>query len=324
MKLMQASSGLMRLLLWLALCGDVSFSWAADLPPQVAQAKDLLDTYYGDRANIRTARELLKDAFDGSSKDADAYVQAARAFIMIADMSSPQATLDSARTYHALLDKALAIDPRSAKAYILKAEAFHLERAYPQELQSLEKAKELGSTDPWLWVGLGRYYETLGDTTAAYHSYRQATEIRPIASNEDRRGYVKAAYEMATFNPPQGGPSRQELGGMVWRERHPKDAWVLGDFAGLYVYHGMFDDAIRYAKEARKTMDYGMVRAVLAAALYGKAAELITDGNEAEAKRYAAEADTFGFGKPAVFRNYRMANEKIMRLMPTLQEIVPQ
>jgi hypothetical protein len=84
----------------------------------------------------------------------------------------------------------------------------------------------------------------------------------------------------------------------------------------------MFDDAIIYAKEALKTMNYGAGRMTLATALFGKAAELIDAGKAAEADKYVVQAKYMGSDPRDVLERLEGSSDSVDRLMPTLRKII--
>jgi tetratricopeptide (TPR) repeat protein len=306
---------------WLVFSGQ-SLAAEADSNRKVTEAKQLLDRYYGSRENLQLAATLLEAAIATDDSNANAYVQAARLTIMGGHIFRDQFQPNSVEAYHALLDKALSIDPSNQKAHILKAEAHDIQKNYPQEKASLERARELGSTDPWLYVGYGRYYGNMRNGTLAYAFYSKVEALGPGDSAEQRRAYISALLGLSRYKP-RGQPSRlKELASRASRERDPADAWILGDFAELFVFYGMFDDAIEYAREALRTMNYGAARLVLAESLYGKAAQLIAQDKSADANDLIVEARHLGFDSADVLARLETSNEEVKSLMPILSKIV--
>ena len=289
----------------------------------VLEAKQLLDTYYGNRANLQKAAALLERALSGDSKDANAYVQAARLTVMGGYVGGERFRDGMIENYHAFIDKALATDPKNQKAYILKAEAYDIQRDFLQEKLALDKAKALGSSDPWLWMGYARYYSKVNDPTTAFHFYTEVEALGPGTSAESRRAYVSALVKLARFKPPAGQPSRlKSLAATAWRERFPTDAWTLGNFADEFVFHGLFDDAIRFSREALRTMDYGAGRLTLAVSLYGRAAQLVSMKRASDARRLQEEAARLGFDRAAILNRLEGSSDEVQRLMPILRESI--
>ena len=291
----------------------------------VAKAKQLLDTTYSKnmRSHLEQAEALLEPPLTGTSQSASAYVQAARLIAMSDALAKDRLGVDQATAYHMLLDKALAIEPKNSKAFILKAEAFDLQKNYAQELVSLDRAKELGSKDPWLLMGYARYFERIaGSTEASYQLYRDVVERGAGQSDEERRAFVRALVQLGQYEPQEGDVPLRSLAVLAWKERHPDDAITLGSFAEYFVRVTMFDDAIVYQKEALRTMDYGAGRVTLASALYGKAAQLVVDGKAAEADKYLTSARAMGYRRSDIFSRYVGRNEQLQGLLPTLRAIV--
>lgn len=290
----------------------------------VAEARELLDTYYGSRENLRRAGVLLNKAMARNEKDADAYVQAARLAVLGGHIVRYEFVNNTIETYHAFLDRALAIDPENQKAYILKAEAYDIQRDYRSEKKALDQARELGESDPWLWMGYGRYYGQMGDSAARRQFFSKVQALGPGKTNSQRKAYVSALNELALIKPAPGEPSRlKELASEAWRERYPTDAWTLGNFADIFAFHAMFDDAIIYAREALRTMNYGAGRLTLAVSLYGKAAQLIVENQRPhDADPLISEARTLGFDQADILGRLHRSSAEVKRLMPTIRTIV--
>jgi tetratricopeptide (TPR) repeat protein len=300
---------------WLVLLSHPSFGAnSVESNRKIAEAKLLLDTYYGKQENLESAATLLGDVLGKDKKNANAYVQAARLTIQAGD---------SVESYHALLDIALAIDPTNRKAFILKAGAYDIQKNYSQEEAALDKAKELGSTDSWLYMGYARYYGRVGDETSSRYFYSQVKARGPGDSPEQRRAYVSALTSLVRFLPQE--PSEPiELARLAWRERYPTDAWTLGTFANEFIFRGVFDDAVVFGREAVRTMDYHVGRRTLAVALYGRAAQLILLDQTAQANKLIDEAQRLSVSPSDVMSRFEAFNggEIMDKLMPILTKIV--
>lgn len=294
-----------------------------DTSADLAEAKHLLDTYYGRRDNLRRAGQLLDKVLAADRRNAAAYVQAARLTVMGGHIVREEYKSNTIETYHALLDKALAIDPNNQKAHILKAEAYDKQGDFAREKSSLDRARTYGESDPWLWNGYGRYYRKIGDRETSRTYFAKVETLGPGTLPEHRKAYTSALQDLARFKDAGQDPERlKSLAAAARRERHPDDAWVLGDFADLFVYYCMFDEAIDYARESLRVMDFGVGRVSLATALYGKAAGIIVaKGPREEADRLIAEARSLGVGKEAVLRTLERTYFGDL-LIPTLLTIV--
>jgi tetratricopeptide (TPR) repeat protein len=289
----------------------------------VARAKALIDTEYGDARKLEAAAVLLHEALDANPNDADAYVQAARLTIKGGHIVRSQFQPGTVEAYQELLDKALKLDPKNQKAHILKAEAFHIQGQSTQELIELGMAKQRGDSDPWLWIGYGRYYTGVKDYESAHSAYMKVKALGPGSNAEWRGAYVTALERLAWYEWRLRGPAAvRELGRLVKQERDPKDAWSLGNFAEDFLAFGMYDDAIEFSREALAVMNYGAGRLILTAALYGKAAQLIQAGKMGDAKTLTAEAARNGFNRALVFRYLPSSAPDFAQLKPILEKIV--
>lgn len=296
---------LWKLVLLPLLCCVSAAGWAASQPESktVAQARELVDTYYGNQANLIGAARLLELAHQADPRDAHVFVQAARITVMGGYLSFGNYESGTFERYGALLDKAIALDGTNAKAHILKAQVFANQKRYREQLQELDKAKALETTDPWLLIGYASYYKNIGSGPDAYDFYSQVERRGPGATASERKAYVSALAALSGMLEPaeKREDKLRKYAALALKERYPTDAWTPHGYAEDFLDYHLFDDAIVYAREALKTMDYGAGRRTLAGALYAKAAQLVLDGRPLkESKPYIDEAETFGFSKAAV------------------------
>ena len=133
--------------------------------------------------------------------------------------------------------------------------------------------------------------------------------------------FVMALTALARFKPAPGEPFElKQLAELASNERYPTDAWVFGNFAGEFLFHGMFDDAIIYSEKAIKIRTYGGARLALAASLYAKAAKLTQENNINEAQKFILRARLLRFGRDDILaRLERTGGEAILPLLPTIE-----
>lgn len=290
---------------------------------KVSEAKALIDTYYGDRTQLDAAAILLRQALHSTPNNANAYVQAARLTIKGGHLVHRDFVPGTVDAYAELIDKALAIDPKNQKAHILKAEFFDIRRDFAQEKEELDQAKALGESDPWLWIGYGRFSEKTKDYTSAYAYYSRVKALGAGRSADDRNAYMDSLQRLGRFeSPPSGTPTIKELARLIKQERHPKDAWVLSNFAEVLLRFGLYDEAIQFSREALGVMNYGAARLTLAAGLYGKAASLINEGKDKDADGLILEAARFGFASTDIIDLLWVNTPESLQLLPTLKKIV--
>jgi len=287
------------------------------------EAKEALDTYYGNQAQLTRAAELLSRAIAENKGDASVYVQAARLTIKGGHVVATQFRPGTVDAYGELLDRALSLDPRNSKAHILKAEYFHYKGDYVAERAALDKAQETGTKDAWLLVGYGRLYLGLGDVNRAFAYYSKARARGPEKSLEQRNAYVAALNGLAALAADSGDEKAlRELIDATRRGRDSRDAWALGNLASSLLWAGMFDEAIALSREALRTMNYGAGRLTLTAALFAKAAELTLAGKHAAAAPLLSEARDYGYSKSAMSGHFNVGTAKVAPLLPILKTII--
>lgn len=248
--------------------------------PEVAQARELVDTYYGDTSILRRAAALLQKAYEQNPDDSHIYLQAARVTVMGGHLSFGRFANGTLESYASLLDRALALDPKNAKAHILKAEAFNLAGRHYEELLELDAAKALGTPDPWLLMGYGRYYIATNEALRGYQFYIDVKERGPGRTASERKAYVQAVTNMRRLKIGDRSQAelQTELAALALKERYPTDAWTPLTWAEEFFERERFDDAIFYSREALRTMKFPAAYKVLSAALYVKAAVLVHQG----------------------------------------------
>lgn len=294
----------------------------------VAQARELIDTDYGD-GNVLRAIPLLETAFKTDPNDANLLVQAARVAVNDGHLSFEKFRNNSWESYSDFLDKALAIDPVNPKAHILKAQVFGNQGNYAEQLNELNKAKASGTEDPWLLYGYGVYYLKVRAFNDAI-SYFEMIEARgPGKTASERKAYIVALYDASKFGLRNEGmlERTRKYAALALQNRYPTDGWTPQGYAAAFIGLQAFDDAIVYAKAALKTMNFGLGRLTLAVALYGKAAQLTLAKSPAQdIKPLLDEANSLGFRKADIFgymNGCSPCRAHFSEIGPTLEKIIP-
>jgi tetratricopeptide (TPR) repeat protein len=295
--------------------------------PLVASARELVDTYYGNTENLRRAAVFLAEAYAANPQDANIYIQAGRITIMGAHLSFDAFEGGAFERYAALVDEAIALDPSNAKAHILKAEIYSRNGKSAEEFAELEKAEALGSDDPWLGIGYGRYYRSIRQVAVAYEAYDRVMKRGPGTTASGRKAFVTAVEALCTMSVG-GEPLKdktRKYAAIALQERYPTDAWTPHGFAERFIDQQLFEEAIVYAREALKTMDFGAGRMTLAAALYARAAQLELDNRPgSEVAPLVKEARKLGFPKAQLLEYilYQRGAGSLQFLGPTLNKLI--
>jgi tetratricopeptide (TPR) repeat protein len=277
-----------------------------DLKPNsdaIDRARELVDTYYGDRRNLDDAAELLANAYRANPNDAALYVEAARITVKGGFIQFDSYETGTFERYGALIDRAIKLDPSNYKAHLLKAGFSERIGDSASQLQQLELAKSLGTTDPWLLIGYGRYYLKVGNAPDGYDAYATVVRGGPGKRASERNAYVAALRGLTEFSVDGEDKfdTLRKLAAMALDGRHPKDAWTPLSFSEDFIDCQLFDDAIFYARAALNTMSFRAGKMSLAAALYGKAAQLqLEQAQKKEIQKFVLEAKQLGIPDAAV------------------------
>lgn len=96
--------------------------------------------------------------------------------------------------------QAIAADPRSARAYIARGEAYRRKRSFPEALRDFNKAVELDATSANAFYGRGLVYTLQGDHARAGQDYDAAIRLNPAdASALNNRCWTRAVTGQLAF-----------------------------------------------------------------------------------------------------------------------------
>ncbi|CAN5594964.1 hypothetical protein BH11PSE7_BH11PSE7_37110 [soil metagenome] len=302
-----------------------AFAASALVVRLVKEATYALDASYGSQAQYAIAAERLSRAIAEDKSDASIYVQAARLTVKGGSIVNTQFRAGTVDAYGELLDRALALDPANGKAYILKAEYFHLKQDHVSEQAALDKARGTGTKDAWLLIGYGRLHQALGHFDQAF-AYHQEARAQGLGNDlGQKNAYVAALKWLAGVAEATGEDKElRELIDETKRVRDPRDVYTLGSLAEVLVRVGLYDEAIAFSRETISAMNYGAARLTPAAALFGKSAELSLADKQAIAAPLLAEARGYGFAKASVLGRFNLSKPKAAALLPTLDALLKE
>jgi Tfp pilus assembly protein PilF len=235
----------------------------------VSQAREWLDAYpAGGSEGLAQARENLEKVLKASPNNAQARIQMARFHIKAGYINSRNFTPGSLDRANWELKRALAADPKSADAYVLQGHLFFLLYRPVDALKSLEKAKAIGTDNPFLYLN---WVDALMDLKRWNEAEEQLRNLL-ARYGEGVRGSVHA--KLAGIYRSQGKLDEADKQYREFLALEPRDAWGHGNYAYFLLFtRGMPDAAITEAEKALEIMNYGIGRLTLAAALYAKWAQ---------------------------------------------------
>ncbi|MBF0550416.1 MAG: ankyrin repeat domain-containing protein [Deltaproteobacteria bacterium] len=264
------------------------------------RARDLLDTWRGQRKVLNEAKEILDQTLKANPNNYKALKELARyyvkkGFINKKDMevegrilSVSQFEPGSLESAESTLKKALSIKPDYAEGYILLGHVYTKQLKFKLAREALTKAESIGTNDPWLHMNWAELLGSTGEKEAATNRCMQV-----IKSGTTDKALLMSAYgglighhEMKPYNNANDIYKKM-------MEIDPKNAWLRGNYADfLRIQLGAYDESIKYAREALRIMDYGVGRQILANCLYAKSADLVINhkGTENEAQKCFDEA----------------------------------
>ncbi|MEH6525899.1 MAG: hypothetical protein V7723_07470 [Sneathiella sp.] len=250
------------------------------------QAKALLDGYGGDQRGLIKAKQLLDEIVEQRKDFAPAYREYARLYYKTGYIGNGKwkpRTLSSAL---AAIKKAIRLAPDYEDAYVLLGYHYVEDGLYKAAEKALDKAEEMGSKLPWLYLNRVPIYKKNGDKASVLAMYERVIE----GSTENQNSYSFALSGMAAFYRDAGDYSEAKY----WFEKQidfNPTAWGIGEYARyLLFWRGDADNSIRYGEQAIAVMNYGVGRYNLACAYYLKWSEVAATEGDKEARQYFERA----------------------------------
>jgi len=275
---------------WLFLCGS-SFSQGNDLIAACSQAtsiKRLLDSYRGDGSILINAKINIDEIIKINPNCAPAYKELARYHIMSGHINSMKFNQKSLESAEKALLMALKVDPNYADAYVLFGHLYKIMNKHDQAVVSLEKAKIIGTENPWLHLN---WADLLLDENRVDEAARHYLIV--IESNTSNRKAMGAAFEgLIRYYLNIGALENIDITYQKQIQYEPESAWTYGNYANFLLYYmGDHEKAIKYSRMALERMNYGVGRQILAASLYQKWAYYLVNDNDPQfAQQFFDEA----------------------------------
>jgi len=201
--------------------------------------------------------------------------------------------LDDAQSW---MDHAIALEPKRADTLVLAGHLAYLKHQYPESIALLEKARRIGTNNPWLPLNLSDALWALGQDKDMDRGYlgRAAQELEtaiakglPVRMRLQALDSLSHLYaDMGDFDKARGQFQRRISSSTgydkasAWREY----AWFL-----LYSA-GDLEGSIAAAREATRFGDFETGNSVLAQALLVKAGSLYLNGQPTAAAKLVQEA----------------------------------
>ena len=259
----------------------------------------MLDSWNGQGEILEEARRKLAPVLQREPMNYLALKEAARYKIMAGYINEHWAqngrtaylvgnyipgTLESAE---ATVREALRINPRFAEGYVLLGYILQQQTRLDEAAKALTEAESLGTSDPWLQLNWADVLAAQGNDSAAADRWQRVLRSRTT----NAKAYSAAFGHLIEQHKKAGEHDKVMALYEEQIRRNPSNAWQRGNFASyLNETLGRNDDSIAQARAALKIMDYGVGRRILAMALYGKWADLVAEGKDAEGERYFKEA----------------------------------
>ena len=244
------------------------------------QAEDEIDKQGTAKADLRRAQQLIDQALEldpkcAAAKTIEARVALAKGFLRGHDYRPGTFTIA-----HALVDEALAMDPRYGSAWRVKGWIYRQQRNFGDARKMADKAAAVDPDDARtgllladLYAEEGRWDECLQEARKVLEKAKRRTTLSAAWADLYRVYIEKKAYDAA------------EDTYIAQMRLEPDSAWIRGNYANFLVSRKQYDRAIEMVDSALKLMNYGVARNTKAKAHGFKAYYLLQAGELDEAKK---------------------------------------
>ncbi|MBN1902749.1 ankyrin repeat domain-containing protein [Candidatus Sumerlaeota bacterium] len=278
-----------------------TISGTDEIMSQIAQVKDLLDSWHGERKVLDEAKEKLDKILAADPKNYHALKELSRYHIKHGYMYNVNRrngrTIYSAGQYQPgtleraekTIKSALQINPDYAEGYVLLGYIYTQQARFKEANDALTRAESIGADDPWLHLNWAELFIALGDKEKATARY----QIILQNGTKDKQALLSAySYLLDDCKNQKKYEQAEDLYKSICK-LDPTNAWAKGNYADfLRSELGRIDEAIIQAREALSISNYGVGRRILALCLYAKWADLIINQKQPEnqAQQYYNEA----------------------------------
>lgn len=252
---------------------------ANEQPDELAQAKELLDSWSGQTERLRDAKVLIDTALNKNSENVYALKELARYHIMDGYKYGNVFETGTFENAEKILLKTIEINPSFDGSYVLLGHVYENMNDLVRAEEALKEAETLGSNDPWLHLNWAAVLKKQGKTEEMTFRYKMV-----IDSGTDNLKALSNAYSYLRKDSENSGDfaSVEEYYQKLF-ELRPDDAWSRGNYADfLRNKVGDFDKSIEYARKALEMMNFGVGRRILGLSLYAKWGDLLANGSSAE------------------------------------------
>lgn len=257
----------------------------------LAEAVALLDSWDGNPSVLQAARAQLDGILRADPAFAPAHREYVRYHIMNGYKSGRRVDPAALAAAEKSLNEALRLNPKDAQAYVLAGHLYFLQGRADDAMNALNKAKSIGTDDPWLALNTADILLTQGRTAEAAAHYESV-----VASGTRNGKAMTAAYSGLIRHYGKTGQF-QKVDETYRRliDYNPQSAWSYGNYGGfLLCTLDEAEAAIFQFRKALERMNYGVARSGLAAALHREAASTPAPGRAA----LLAEAQSLREGTP--------------------------
>lgn len=286
-----------------------------ELYDKTTRAQILLDEYFGNHDNLTEATRLVNEVLKSDEEYVPAYIQMARS--LLKDLCTRDCKdYDPVEN---ILVKAMKLDPDYADTYVLMGNLYNHKNDFIAATLYLDRAKKMGTKNPWLYYNYADIYYLQRDYAAADKLYEEVVKLGPGNTSQQLNAYINSLQKQQEIAYQNSQSERLlNLAKKTVAAAHPKDAWTRGNTGNYLCREGYFDEGIGYSKDALSIMQYGNAYGYIAFCSYGKWAELITEGKTEEAQKYFDEAFRLDPDIEKIAIDFSGSGQKLRELRPIL------
>lgn len=259
------------------------------------EAVALLDNWRWDSGALNMAKERLDDVLRVYPRNVMAHYSYARYYMKSGHMYGMTATPDSLAAAEKSLDEALKIDPEFSEAYVLFGQLYYAQKRYQDAANALKKAREIGTSSPWLNINSAILLSAQGlfDKAASeYQAVLDSGTTNRNAMSSALEGLARVYVYTRQYDKADYAYRRQIA-------FEPQTGQIYGNYGGfLLCTRDDADAAIVQFRKALERANYGIARLGLSASLYRKLANRPANSKEKNDRAMLDEARSLRVGSP--------------------------
>jgi len=290
------------------------------LEERINQAQKLIDTDFGHHTDIVKATKILTAVIKQDRTYAPAYVQMAKVVLASRDQIEEKHQQKILETAGEFVNTAIDLDPDYAETYVQAVRLHILSGNYELALATVNKAKLLGSTNPWLESYVAKIHYATSRYSEADNAYQLISDKGRGNTAMQYKVYMTAVTQQMNIAYLTSNLERmQALATKLVESANPQDAKPWANAGGVLCREGLYDKGIEYTQNSIAILKGKHAQKNLALCHYGKWAELRSKGNVKVAEQHFSTAYALNSDLVQVINAFSTSGKALRELTPLLK-----